>query len=123
LPGRGYWTKKEFGKPVERLPLPPGKDIPLVQRLKFPQPQEATPTHPPSPPEVPTDPEYLRIVAFESRNIRLNKNLKWHRLVKESERILKRASVDLRGILEPPAYGEPLIYEFPSNLSKELWTS
>ena len=25
LPGRGYWTKKEFGKPVERLPLPPGK--------------------------------------------------------------------------------------------------
>ena len=109
LPGRGYWTKKEFGKPVERLPLPPGKNIPLVQRLKFPQPQEATPTHPPSPPEVPTDPEYLRIVAFESRNIALNKNLKWHRLVKESERILKRASVDVRGILEPPAYGEPCL--------------
>jgi hypothetical protein len=106
LPGRGYWTKKEFGKPVEHLPLPPGRNIPVVQRFKFPQPQEATPTHPSSPPEVPTDPEYLRIVAFESRNIVLNKNLKWHRLVKESERILKRAGVDVRGILEPPAYGE-----------------
>ena len=26
LPGRGYWTKKDFGKPVERLPLALAKD-------------------------------------------------------------------------------------------------
>jgi hypothetical protein len=61
---------------------------------------------PPAPLEEPTDPEYLRIVAFESRKVSLNTNLKWHRLVKESERILKRANVDVRGILEPPAYRE-----------------
>jgi hypothetical protein len=29
LPGRGYWTKKEFGKPVHRFPLLPGKTFPL----------------------------------------------------------------------------------------------
>ena len=34
--GPRCWTKKEFGKPVERLPLPPGKDVPLVHCLKFP---------------------------------------------------------------------------------------
>jgi hypothetical protein len=27
LPGRRYWTKKEFGKPVEQLPLPIAKDL------------------------------------------------------------------------------------------------
>jgi hypothetical protein len=110
LPGRGFWTKKEFGKSVERLPLPEAENLPVVHRLKFPQPQEAVPKAPsalpPAPLEEPTDPEYLRIVAFESRKVSLNTNLKWHRLVKESERILKRANVDVRGILEPPAYRE-----------------
>ena len=32
LPGRGYWAKKEFGKPVERLPLPEAKDLPVLYR-------------------------------------------------------------------------------------------
>jgi hypothetical protein len=35
LPGRGYWTKEEFGKPVEKISLLPAKDLPAVQRLKF----------------------------------------------------------------------------------------
>lgn len=113
LPGRGYWIKKEFGKSVERLPLPEAKNLPVVHRLKFPQPQEAVPTAPsalpPAPPKVPTDPEWVSIVAFESRNIALNTNLKRHPLVKESERILKRATADARGILEPPAFGEPCL--------------
>jgi hypothetical protein len=113
LPGRGYWIKKEFGKPVEQLPLPEAKNLPVVHRLKFPQPQEAVPTAPsalPSAaPELPTDTEWLRIVAFEARSIALNTNLKRHPLVKESERILKRATADARGILEPPAYGEPCL--------------
>jgi len=32
LPGR--WTKKEFGKPVERIPLQEAKDLPVVQVLQ-----------------------------------------------------------------------------------------
>jgi hypothetical protein len=34
LPGRGYRTKKEFGKPVEKISLPPAKGLPAVQRFK-----------------------------------------------------------------------------------------
>ena len=34
LPGRGYWIKKEFGKPVEHALLPEAKDLSLVQRFK-----------------------------------------------------------------------------------------
>lgn len=33
-PGRAYWVKKEFGKPVKKIPLPEVKDLPVVQRLK-----------------------------------------------------------------------------------------
>jgi hypothetical protein len=64
LPGRGYWTRKEFGKPVEQPPLPEGKNLPVVHRFKFPQFQEAVTTTPSTPPEAPTDSEYLRILAF-----------------------------------------------------------
>lgn len=28
VPGRGYWAKKQYGKPVRRLPLPEGKNLP-----------------------------------------------------------------------------------------------
>jgi hypothetical protein len=38
LPGRGYWTKKEFGKPVEELPLPEAKTVPIIHRFKFSRP-------------------------------------------------------------------------------------
>jgi hypothetical protein len=34
LPGRGYWTKKEFGKSVDRIPLPNAKNLPVVHRMK-----------------------------------------------------------------------------------------
>jgi hypothetical protein len=44
LPGRGYWTKKEFGKPVDRVPLPRAEDLPLVQRLKLPSSEQAPST-------------------------------------------------------------------------------
>jgi hypothetical protein len=52
LPGRGYWTKKEFGKRVERLLLPPGRTSPSAA----------------APKETPGDPEFLQVVAVESRN-------------------------------------------------------
>jgi hypothetical protein len=106
LPGRGYWTKKEFGKPVERLPLPQAKNLPVVQRFKFP-PAEGLAIPPTATPEPsPTDPEYLRIVEFESREIRIDPGAKWHSLVKAAERILKQSKTDDRGILQPPCYGE-----------------
>jgi hypothetical protein len=37
LPGHGYWVKKDFGKPVEQLPLPVAKNLPIVHRQKYPR--------------------------------------------------------------------------------------
>src|SRR6266581_6867276 len=42
--------------------------------------------------------EYRRIGEFESRSLAADPNAKWHRLVKETERILKRARPDDKGI-------------------------
>jgi hypothetical protein len=39
LPGRGYWARKAFGKATKRIPLPLAKNLPLVQRFKFPSSQ------------------------------------------------------------------------------------
>jgi hypothetical protein len=39
LPGRGYWTKKEFGKPVEKIPLPEARNVPAVRRMKATSPE------------------------------------------------------------------------------------
>lgn len=105
-PGRGYWVKKEFGKPVERLPLLPGKNLPVVKRFKFPPPEGAAAPVPKASEEAPSDPEYLRIVEFESREIRVDPNAKLHSLVKTAERILKHTKPDDRGILQPPCYRE-----------------
>jgi hypothetical protein len=102
LPGRGYWTKKEFGKRVERLPLPVAKNLHVVQRFKFPPPEGSTTSLAPTSEESPTDPEYLRIVEYESRKITLNATAKWHPLVKNAEQILKQGRTDERGILQPP---------------------
>ena len=101
LPGRGYWTKKEFGKPVERLPLPPGKDVPVVQRLRFPPSEQSPSAEAATPKETPTDPEFLRIVELESRNIATPAGPR-HKLVKTSEKALKGIQPDEKGILHPP---------------------
>jgi len=102
LPGRGYWIKKEFGKPVEHLPLPLARNLPVVQRFKFPPPEGGPSSQIPTSEESPTDAEYLRIVEFESRKITLNPGTKWHPLVKDAERILKHGGTDERGIFQPP---------------------
>jgi hypothetical protein len=34
LPGRGHWTKKEFGKAVEQTPLPTATNLPVVRKMK-----------------------------------------------------------------------------------------
>lgn len=109
LPGRGYWVKKEFGKPVERLPLLPGKNLPVVQRFKFPPREGATAAGPNALEETPSDPECLRILEFESRVIKIDPDAKWHSLVKTAKRILKQTKPDDRGILQPPCYREPCL--------------
>lgn len=97
LPGRGHWTKKEFGKPVERLLLPEVKNLLAVHRFKFPPPDGNAPPQAPISEEPPADPEYLRIVEFESRQMMLNTAAKWHPLVKSAERILKQGRTDDSG--------------------------
>ena len=101
LPGRGYWAKKQFGKAVERLPLPPAKDLPLVQRFKFPSSKQSPSSTPVDPEEIPTDPEYLRIVAFESRNTAMVSERSWHKLVRATEKSMKRIKPDGKGIVHP----------------------
>ncbi|HXJ12888.1 MAG TPA: hypothetical protein VNH19_11490 [Candidatus Limnocylindrales bacterium] len=107
LPGRGYWTKKEFGKPVERLPLPPGRDIPMVHRFTFPS-SEKSPNSVVVPKETPTDPEFLRIVAIESRNTAIVPDGPRHKLVKVAEKAMKRVKPDDNGLLHP-RYSEPCL--------------
>jgi hypothetical protein len=106
LPGRGYWVKKEFGKPVKRLSLPVAKDLPVVHRQKFPVAQDISDSKTVSPQPEPTDPEFLRIVELESRHIVIDAEAKRHKLVVATGRILKEARPDEKGML-------PLRYDMP----------
>jgi len=99
--GCGYWTKKEFGKPVERLPLPTGKDIPIVHRSKFPSSEQSPNSVVDAPKETPTDPEFLRIDALESRNTAVVLDGPRHKLVKAAEKAMKRVKPDENGLLHP----------------------
>lgn len=89
LPGRGYRIKREFGKPVEQSPLPLAKDIPIVHRQKYRQAQGGSNSQAVSPEPEPTDPEFVQILALESRAIRVDPDAKRHKLVMAAERILK----------------------------------
>lgn len=108
MPGRGYWVKKEFGKSTERLPLPQVKDIPIVQRFKFPTLEQSPSSVNATPEESPTDPEFLRIVDLESRNIAIDLNGDRHKLVKATDRAMKRVQPDEKGILHP-RHDEPCL--------------
>ena len=89
-PGRGYWIKKEFGKPVEHLPLPEAKDLPVVMRFKE-SPVEGSPIEqPPLPEAEPTDEYYKSIVEIESRTIPFQPNAKKNQLTATAEKILSR---------------------------------
>lgn len=99
VPGRGYWAKLEFGKPVERIPLPEAKDLPIVQRLKQ-QSSEAPPENSTPAPE-PTDPEYKRILEIERRTIGVDPGGKRHKLVVGTAKVLLHSKPDERGILQP----------------------
>jgi hypothetical protein len=97
LPGRGYWTKKEFGKPVERIPLKEAKDLPVVHRLKQASPETGQQASIPTP--EPTDPEYQRVLEIESRPVVIDPDTKRHKLVSATAKALRHAESDNRGII------------------------
>src|SRR5579864_4607131 len=108
LPGRGYWVKKEFGKPVRQLPLPQVKDLPVVQRLKQTADTATVASmKSPAPPE-PTDPEWVRIVEMESRTVSIDPESKQHKWIRETARNLQHARPDERGILQR-RYDQPCL--------------
>jgi len=107
LPGRGYWAKKEFGKPVKQIKLPEGKDLPVVHRMKFVRDStDASKSESAQPPI--DDPELIRIAKIEEENFGIEQNIKQHKLVTAAARILKHAPTDPRHILYPP-YSEPCL--------------
>lgn len=98
LPGRGYWTKKEFGKPVERLPLPEAKDLPVLTHHKEVSPNP--PSQEQSPPVAePTDDLYKSIIEMESRTIPVDAQGKRDKLVSVAAKTLSHGQPDSRGIL------------------------
>jgi len=99
-PGRGYWAKLEFGKPVKRIPLPEAKDLPVVQRLK--QLSSEAPLENLTPAPEPTDPEYKRILEIEGRTRGVEPEAKRHKLVTATAKALLHAKPDERGMLQPP---------------------
>ena len=101
LPGRGHWAKKEFGKAIERAPLPLAKDLPVVWRTEVPRVDESPR---PAPPPEPTDSEWLRIKDVESRVIRVSREPNYHKLVTATLKCLQSTKADKTGILQPP-YG------------------
>ena len=107
LPGRGYWTKKEFGKPVEKSPLPEADNLPVVRRMKnvFANPMNREEDNAA---EVENDPELMRIATMKNTVIPVNANAKFHKFVEQTRRTLKEAHEDSRGILIRPG-GEPTL--------------
>lgn len=96
-PGRGYWAKKEFGKPVKKTPLPEAKDLPVVQRLK--QARADTNPYSPNPTPEPTDAEYQRILNVEARSIAVDPAATRHKLVSAAAKCLTHHEPDNRGIV------------------------
>lgn len=103
LPGRGYWTKKEFGKPVEQIPLPKANNLPIVRRLK-----DTSPKADRSEQETfdPNDPEMVQIAAMESNPLKVDPETKPHKLIAATARFLKNARTDDRGVLVRPFNNE-----------------
>jgi hypothetical protein len=97
VPGRGYWAKKQYGKPVRRLPLPEGKNLPTLYRSTV-QPAARVEK---VPEPTPTDAEYSRIIEMESRTLSSPAQSKTHKLVIATRRCFQYAKPDSRGLLEP----------------------
>jgi hypothetical protein len=103
LPGRGYWTKKDFGKPIEREPLPEATNLPVVHRMKTEATANKT-TAPKAPEPTVQDPELLRIAEIEADSFPIDFAGKQHKIVSATARTLKQAQTDQRQTLQPPRY-------------------
>jgi len=97
LPGRGYWAKKEFGKPVNKIPLPEAENLPIVHRFKEMGSDNA---QVPAPEPEPTDQEYQRILQVESRIVIADPAAARHKLVTATAKSLRSAKPDNRGIVQ-----------------------
>jgi cell division protein FtsB len=100
LPGRGYWVKKDFGKPVIQIPLPEAKNLPIVHRMKQ-SPAHADEAVQKAAETNPDDPELARIAEVEAKTFSVAQEAKPHQLVSAAQKILRRAQADERGILHP----------------------
>jgi hypothetical protein len=96
VPGRGYWARKAHGYHGTVKPLPKVKDVPVVQRFKFPDPNPKEPTMPE--PE-PTDEEYLRIKEVESRAIAIDPEARQHPLARATAKSFKQRKADDKGLV------------------------
>ncbi len=112
VPGRGYWARKESGKPVSGKPLPAAKNLPIVHRFKTPL-SGPTPVEQPAP--EPSDPEYLRIREIESRVIHLDPAARRHPLVAHTARAMKGRDSDDKGRVYSSRNEPCLSSRFPEN--------
>jgi len=108
-PGRGYWTKKEFGKPVDKSPLPEAANLPVVRRMKnaLANTMGREENKAAEAAKVENEPELIRIAAMKNAVIPVNANAKFHNFVEQTRRTLKEVHEDSRGILIRPRV-EPL---------------
>lgn len=88
--------------------MPQAKDLPIVQRFKFPSSERSPSSLDTAPQETPTDPEFLGIVDLESRNMLVDPHVNRHKLVKATEKAIKQNQPDEKGILHP-RYDEPCL--------------
>jgi hypothetical protein len=106
LPGRGYWVKKEFGKPVQQASLPDVEDLPVVMRYDDEEKTQPSSEQRSAQESGPTD-EYLKaILAMENRIIPFTPSAKRHKFVTTAGRVLAKAKPNSYGILEWP-WNEP----------------
>jgi hypothetical protein len=110
LPGRGYWTKKEFGKPVERLPLPCEGPPSHTTLQTFAQ-------------EAPTDAEFLRIVDVESRKIVIDPDAPLYKMVKTTGKCLHRTKLDEKASSILPITSRAWKSVYPRRLWSGHWHS
>jgi hypothetical protein len=94
VPGRGYWARKEAGRPPKQKPLPPFKDPPVIvfrKHVRSPKPQMDS-----------SDPELSKIAEVEGRTIPVP--TVEHKLVEKARRVLERARTDeYERTLHPPS--------------------
>lgn len=99
LPGRGHWTKKEFGKTVEQTPLPVATNLPVVRKMKEAYLNARKDAHIPVDE---SDPELIRIANLRKTLVPVNEKATLHKTVSETRQAMKEAHVDSRGILIRP---------------------